>query len=634
MPTTNAVHGLDAEILLKAQELIHVGTWAWDVKADRVDWSDEMFRMFGVARGSIDLRLETYLSFVDAADRDRVTAIIAKALHDREPFRFDCRLEDRDGSPVFHHARGTVICDESGEPVRMLGTCLDITDRVLQEIALAESEERFRSIFEQSAIGMAVCQADGRFVNVNPTFAAFLGYTKEELLARSFVDVTHPEDVDLTRQRIIENGGRSSVTYEKRYVRKDGATVWARVTVTRMRHDDGSLNGYVGIVEDITERNRLQGQLLQAQKMEALGLLAGGVAHDFNNLLTVVSSCASFIQDTVGMDSPAIADLKEIIAATQHGAALTGQLLAFSRRQILKPEPVDVNAVLQVMTKTFSRLIGENIHLLVLPGARMATVDVDVHQLEQVVLNLVLNARDAIAGEGSITVQTSNRRIRAGNGSETDYVVISIIDDGSGIDPEHLPRIFEPFFTTKPVGRGTGLGLSTVHGIVEQSGGSISVESEPGRGTTIHVLLPGLLATPQIEQDHVANVLLHGSETVLLAEDEAPLRAVARRILTGYGYTVLEARHGEDAAQISARYPGRIDLLITDVVMPVLGGRELARLVRSQRPGIRVLYISGYTDDELLRKGILEPGARLLRKPFMPADLAASARELLHAGSA
>jgi nitrogen-specific signal transduction histidine kinase len=383
------------------------------------------------------------------------------------------------------------------------------------------------------------------------------------------------------------------------------------------------------IGQNMSERKSLQKQLAQAQKMEALGQLAGGVAHDFNNLLTIISACASFVLDEVQDKPSTIEDVKEIQAASQRAAALTRQLLAFSRRQLLRPEIVNVNQAIQDLGKSLNRLIGDDIELAVVPNAANSHVEVDIHQLEQVLLNLVVNARDAIDEHGSITIETNCARIAGNDGIERDYLVISVVDTGTGIPPEIRERIFEPFFTTKAIGKGTGLGLATVLGIVEQSGGYIELDSVVGKGTSFRVFLPSADATTTVAGGALVADRTANTGTIMLVEDEAVLRGIARRVLIAMGYTVIEARHGGDAAILSAKHSGPIDLLVTDVVMPELGGRELAKLLRAQRPGIPVLYISGYTDDELLRKGVMEPGVQLLRKPFMPVDLARAVRELL-----
>jgi two-component system cell cycle sensor histidine kinase/response regulator CckA len=744
---------LDVGLLMQAQELLHVGTWMWDVASNTVHWSDELFRLWGLEPQSIPLSYETYLSSVHPKDRDRVAALISRALAEKISFEFDFSLVHPSGGQYVYRSLVSVVCDETGQVVRMIGTAQDVTDRVRSDERLRASEEHFRSFFEQSAVGLAITDSQTRFVRVNSSFARFLGYEHSEVVGRTVLDVTHSDDVEMIGQLVRKHReNERSFTYEQRYAKRDGSVVWGRTTVTRLRRQDGTPDGFLGVVEDITEskrseeslrrqsellqsildhlpvmvsvydaenrpvflnrkwehvfgwtldevktinvfehlypdkdqrerastwvreatgewsdfeatardgrkvacswscvslsngssvrigqdlseRHQLQQRLVQAQKMEALGQLAGGVAHDFNNLLTVISACATFVMEDVGATSKAADDVREIIAASNRAAALTRQLLAFSRRQMLRPEIVNANEAVQAMTKTLGRLIGEHIHLAIVPTAAVPTVEVDVHQLEQVVLNLVVNARDAIQDSGTITVKTFDCPRAPTDPHGRDYLVISVTDDGAGMEPAVLNRIFEPFFTTKPVGKGTGLGLATVHGIVEQSQGRIEVDSVVGKGTQFRIFLPlteacGLITDAPVDIDG-----LRGAETILLVEDEAALRAIARRTLTDLGYSVLEARHGADAARLSAKHKGPIDLLITDVVMPEMGGRELAKHMRRQRPGIPVLYVSGYTDDELLRKGILEADAQLLRKPFMPADLARAVRKLIRAHS-
>jgi len=628
---------------------------------------------------------------------------------------------------------------------------MDITDRARDQELLRMSEQRFRSVFEQSAVGIAITDSGCRIVAANASFAKLVGRPAAQLKGIAVQELTHPDD--LSRMNALldrsANGSGQPETYEKRYVRPDGEMVWARATISRLRQENGGLDGYLAIVEDITERRRaaerlerqsellqnimdhlpamvlmvdadgkvlylnrewqrvfgwtleearsielfrlafpdakvrqrvasalvaggavwvdlepldrqghpipscwacinlsdgtrltigkdvrerqaMEQRIVQSQRMEAIGQLAGGVAHDFNNILTVITACASFVRDAVRDRTEVLEDVNEIQAAARRAEALTRQLLAFSRRQMLKPETVDVNYVVHNLAKTLNRLIGENIHLEILPRATPSNIVVDVHQLEQVLLNLVVNARDAVGEAGTITIATENAAARSPE--EPDWVAISVSDDGIGIPADVRDRIFEPFFTTKAVGKGTGLGLATVLGIVEQSGGRIEVDSVVGAGSTFRICLPQSSARelPSVVDD--AEEDFKGTETILLVEDEAPVRAIARRILIQGGYQVIEARHGADALRVAAGHHGPIHLLVTDVVMPQMSGRDLARLVRTARPGLPILYISGYTDDELLRRGILETGAQLLRKPFLPVELRKVVRELISAG--
>jgi PAS domain S-box-containing protein len=616
----------------------------------------------------------------------------------------------------------------------------------LQQDSLPRTEARFQGMFEQATLGMAIADRDGVLVQVNESFAGMLGYRPEELLGRSFLQITHPQDRHRAFELLLSPNAirKTRVTYEKRYLRKDGSTIWVRANITRLRDETGEDDGLAAIVEnltsasealeeqaditnsildavplmisiwregkplyvnrewqrlmgyslvearamdvllttlpnaedrerarltvtttasdwqefepvardgtrvlsswttmpladgsmlrvgqDIREQRRLVTQHAQAQKMEAIGQLAAGVAHDFNNLLTVIGACVSFLRTETTGNATAGQDIEEIRKAAERAASLTRQMLAFSRQQVMQLEVVDVNEQIAVGVKTLKRLIGENIELAAVTCAQRSLVEVDVHQLDQVLMNLVVNARDAIMQQGTITVGTENRVRLEPDGSRRDYLVLTITDDGSGIDPSIRDQIFNPFFTTKAPGHGTGLGLATVHGIVSQSGGYMEVESEIGKGTSFTVLLPTVAERP-IAVDMAKPRQSSGVQyTILLVEDETALRAAARRMLGGAGYRILEARHGEDALEIMAN-EGAVDLLVTDMIMPQMGGRELANEVRRQFPGTPVLFITGYTDDELLRRGAMESDAMVLRKPFHSAELIAAVGELLN----
>lgn len=743
---------MDAELLNRVQELVHVGTWVWDVETDVVQWSDELYRLCEMTPGSIDLDLEAYMSIVHPDDRALVGRVISDAMAARGSYQFDHRIVTSRGAERVVHCRGFVETDASDTIVRLVGTCMDMTERTREQEALRESERRFRSVFEQSSVGIGITDPEERFIRVNASFARMLGFEPEELIGKSILEVTHPDDRARSQELLQGTRGESpSSTYEKRYVTREGLTVWGRASVTRLRRDDGTPNGIIGVVENITgrkeatlelerqnellqkimdhlpvmvamfgpdgrlvylnrewqrmfgwlldearsidlqeamfpsgeereraaeviaagearwmdfeprardgrlvpsswasialsdgtrltigqdvsERRRLEQRLVQSQRMEALGQLAGGVAHDFNNILTVISGCATFVRDAVTEMPAVVDDVKEIQSAAKRAEALTRQLLAFSRRQMLKPEVVNVNDAVQSLSKTLRRLVPESIHLAIVPNGVAPTIRVDLHQLEQVLLNLVVNSRDAIGEAGTITIETANGVADLPAQPGTECVVISVTDDGAGIPTAVRDRIFEPFFTTKAVGHGTGLGLATVLGIVEQSGGRIEVDSTLNVGTTFRILLPAVAASAVDWMREDPSEDYRGVETVLLVEDEASVRAIGRRVLADAGYRVLEARHGADALRVSDSHVGPIHLLITDVVMPEMSGRELTRIIRSRRPGIPILYISGYTDDELLRRGILETGADILRKPFVPTELKSSVKKLISQG--
>jgi signal transduction histidine kinase len=392
------------------------------------------------------------------------------------------------------------------------------------------------------------------------------------------------------------------------------------------------------VEERTRELSQAQDQLRQAQKMEAVGRLAGGVAHDFNNLLTAITGYSDLLMSDLAEGDPRRADLEQIKHAADRAAGLTRQLLAFSRRQVLQPRVLDLNVVITDVEKMLRRVIGEDIDLVTIPGSALGRVKADPGQLDQVILNLAVNARDAMPEGGKLTIETANveldgayalRHIAVRPGP---YVMLAVSDTGCGMDAEILARLFEPFFTTKEVGKGTGLGLATVYGIVTQSGGSISVYSEPGRGTTFKMYLPRVKEAVETRVVVASpDTPVRGSETILVVEDEEAVRSLARLVLERKGYTVLEARHGTEALRVSERHEGPIALVLTDLVMPGLGGRELAGRLATVRPDTKVLYMSGYTDNAIVHQGVLDAGAAFLSKPFTPDALARKVREVLDA---
>jgi two-component system cell cycle sensor histidine kinase/response regulator CckA len=392
---------------------------------------------------------------------------------------------------------------------------------------------------------------------------------------------------------------------------------------------------------DITEHRQLEEQFRQAQKMEAVGRLAGGVAHDFNNLLTAITGYSDLLLLDLDPQDVLRQDVAEIKRAALAAADLTRQLLAFSRRQVLAPRVINLNAVISGAQKLLGRLIGEDVKVETSLDSALASVRADPGQLEQVIMNLAVNARDAMPNGGLLTIETANVMVDAEFAPERPgpasgpHVVMAVSDTGIGMDEETKARIFEPFFTTKEVGKGTGLGLATVYGIVKQSDGFIWVYSEPGTGSTFKIYLPRVDEPAEsLESAERPARSLHGTETIMVAEDTAAVRAVLRDVLERHGYTVVEAASGREALQLAGRRSGGIDLLVTDVVMPELSGRDLVRELRAAKPDLKVLYMSGYTDDAVLRQGMLEPGAEFIQKPFRPDDLARRIRDLLDAPGA
>ena len=494
-------------------------------------------------------------------------------------------------------------------------------------------DRRFRAIFDAAAIGIALIDLTGRITESNAALQQLLGYSATELRGKTFVELTYAPDLgdDPAMIGAIFAGLRDNRTLEKRYLRFDNSIVWARVAASVVRHADGSPQCGIAMVVDITERKALEEQLLQSQKLEAIARLAGGVAHDFNNLLTVIRGYSDFI--LTNADAKDVhADAEEIKHAADRASTLTRQLVAFSRKQSAHPRLLDVNGVVRSIEVMLDRLIGEDIALTVRTCADPCAVLSDPGHIEQVLMNLAVNARDAMPQGGSLVIETGEELVTTASslmvsGSTRRHVRITVADTGVGIPDEIRGQVMEPFFTTKEGTKATGLGLSTVNGIVTQSGGSMRVRSEVGRGTTIDVLLPCAGELPATEE-RVCSSTLGGTETILLVEDDPAVRRLTRRTLTDLGYHVLVAEDGTKAIQLARSYSEDIHAVVSDDVKPGMSGPTLVARLQVGRPGVRVLYMSGY--DELAQEhGAFESGVSLLRKPFAPGELARALRGVL-----
>jgi two-component system cell cycle sensor histidine kinase/response regulator CckA len=494
-----------------------------------------------------------------------------------------------------------------------------------------DSEERFRTMFEAAPIGMIVRDLEGRLLSTNPAFERMVGYSNEEL---ERLDPSAAEDAVAMKQLNDElvSGTRDGFEQEQRFIAKDGSELWGRVDVTLV-HDAGQRPQFVlSMVQDVTQHKLLEDQLRQAQKMEAIGRLAGGVAHDFNNLLTAISGYSNLVLDRLSArDSDLIEDVREIDKAAQRAHSLTRQLLAFSRKQLLQPQILNINDVVGDMDAMLRRLIGEDIEIITVYGSGLARVQADPGQLQQVIINLVVNARDEMPSGGTLSIETANVLVssdeasrRGGEMQAGSFVRATIRDTGRGMDSETKARLFEPFFTKKGVGKGTGLGLATVYGIVKQSGGFIDVESEPGEGASFTIYLPAVLATIETppEKEPAPEPTPGGVESILLVEDEDMVRRYVATVLSDAGYRVLVAADGTKALRIADEE--HVDLMLTDVVMPKISGPELAA-----RLGLPVLYMSGYTGDLIEQHELLQPGMAYIQKPFTAGDLKRKVRAAL-----
>jgi two-component system, cell cycle sensor histidine kinase and response regulator CckA len=578
-------------------------------------------------------------------DRPRILQANREARLHQGIFDVEFRRQLPSGEIRWVHARSAPRTQLPDGTILWDGLELDITDRKLAEEALQESDRRYRALFKAANVGIALTDHHGQLLEVNEAFATMLGYTPAELVGRHFLDITHPEEREqelrLVQAVLTESVETGALWYEKRFLHRNGSAIWTRLTPQIVRDNAGQPWLMTAVVQDITEVKVLEEQIRQAQKMEAIGRLAGGLAHDFNNLLTVINGYSDLILRRLHVDDPLYTRIEQIRSAGERAASLTRQLLTFSRKQVILPALVNLNVLVSDLHKMLARLIGENIQLTTTLDPQLWPVKADPGQLEQVIMNLVINARDAMPTGGQLRIttanlhQTENDLQLYGKLPAGPYVLLMISDTGHGMDIETQRHLFEPFFTTKGPGQGTGLGLATVYGIVQQSGGGISVQSEVGQGTTFQILLPkgGALAPAQVDGPTARKPTTRGSETILLVEDDDQIRHLASTALESAGYTVLTAANGAEALQLNEQHPAPIDLLLSDVIMPGMSGPQVRERLARLRPGLKVLFVSGYTDSELSHYGVENSGFVLLPKPYTPESLQLKVREILDQSS-
>ena len=607
---------------LAERAALPIGFWEWDLTTDTRLWSGEVYRQLGYPRDNSSGKGKEFLDRVHPEDRPQVEAAVQAIVSGRSrTYEVQVRVIRPDGTTCWIDSRGVRI--DEGSP-RVIGLAVDVTK-------LRRSEASYRSIVERAPYGIYRASSTGHFLMANPALVKMLGYDSEsEVLSLDIardVYCNFEERAQLV-SRVIEAGEVKDAEYE--WKRKDGRTITIRISVALVRKDSGELGVFQGFVQDVTERKILSRQFRQAQKMEAVGRLAGGVAHDFNNLLMIFGSYADLIKQRKVDDDKVNRYADQINKAATRGASITRQLLAFSRQQLLEPQVLDLNNVVAELGKVLPRLLGEDVAVVTTLEPNLHPVKLDPGQLEQIIMNLAVNARDAMPKGGRFEIETRNVEV---NASYVDqhrpmdpgaYVRLTVFDTGIGMDAETQSRIFEPFFTTKERGKGTGLGLAMVYGTVKQSGGFIWISSEVGQGTRFDIFFPP--AREAITGDSTLpaeKAAPEGLETILLVEDEEALRVATGEFLRSKGYMVLMASDGAEAMRICQLHTGDIDLILTDIVMPGMNGVEVAKAVRARYPEIRVLYMSGYINRSVDGLGV---GAVLLQKPFGLAVLASKVR--------
>ena len=552
-------------------------------------------------------------------------------------WRADYRMRTKNGQHKWIANAAVQIRDEKGVLVGSFGILQDITERKQVEEDLCKYRDKLDAVLTSVPLPLFAKDREGRYIIVNPALVDFFGIPEDDLIGRTAEDCFDSKDSYDHHLNDLELMEEDNFRVDENRV-KNGHGEYREVIFTKACfHDaDGLVNGLVGTLFDITDRKNLEEQLVQSQKMEAVGQLAGGIAHDFNNLLTGILGYSELMLMRLNENDPNFRPVSEIKRASESAASLIRQLLAFSRKQILEPEIINLNDLIVKMDKMLRRIIGEDIELVTLVDINIGNIKADPGQIEQIILNLSINARDAIHGCGKLTIETEDVKLEESytvSHSEVEpgeYVLLTISDSGHGMDKKTQDMIFEPFFTTKAKGKGTGLGLSTVYGIVKQSGGYIYVYSEVDRGSSFTIYFPRVSDNiTSIKFNKSEETALSGTETILLVEDEDVVREMASSVLNSYGYNVIEASYHVEAEEAFEKHQGIIDIMVTDVIMPQMSGKELAKKLLLSKPELKVLFMSGYTDGAIVHHGVLEKGINFIQKPFMPDALAKKIRDVL-----
>ena len=611
-----------------------------DVKGRRLYNSPAYKRILGYT--AAELGATSSFEQIHPDDRERVKNAAREARETGAGALLEYRFRHNNGNWMVLESVASVIRNENGEPEKLVIVNRDITERKKVQEALVRSEVSFRSLVEGAPHGIYRATTTGQFLQVNPALQRMLGYeSAQELFKADLATQVFRNIADY--QRMNESLAKSNELkdIELGWKRSDGEPIVVRCSGHRVDVKDGGPGYFEVFAEDVTEKRTLERQLRMAQKMEAIGRLSGGIAHDFNNLLGVIIGYSGVLKKSLDKSQPNYEYATEIEKAGQRAASLTRQLLAFSRQQVLTPTVLSLNSLVSDMEKMLPRLLGEDINVSLSLGPALGNVKADQSQIEQVIMNLAVNARDAMPSGGKLQIKTANVELdhaytRDHPGSKAgSYVMLAIADSGTGMNPETIAHIFEPFFTTKGLGAGTGLGLATVYGVVKQSNGYIWVDSALGKGSTFQIYLPRNFDTELVsvgKPEFHSREKSQGSEMILLVEDAEPLRKLAQAFLESNGFRVLSAQSGEAALEAAARHSGHFDLLLTDVVMPGMNGRVLAERLSMRQPGLKVLFMSGYTDSFIAGHGVLQKGTFLLHKPFTEEILISKVREVLDSG--
>ncbi|QTA80836.1 Two component system response regulator/histidine kinase, PAS domain-containing [Desulfonema limicola] len=627
-----------------AMRSVNDGLWDWNIKTNEIYFSPVWKKLLGYEDHEIKNEFSAWERLTDPKDVKISWGILNEVLAGkRKSFENEFKMLHKDGRWVDILARANVFFDENGKGERCIGTHVDITERKKMEKALRLSEAKFRLAFKTSPDSINLNrQEDGVYIDINNGYTKIMGYHPEEVIGKSSLELNIWKNLQ-DRKKLLDGLNEKGFVenLEAEFVSKNGDIKYGLMSaiVTEI----GGEKVILSITRDITERrqaeaerDKLQDQLIQAQKMESVGRLAGGVAHEFNNMLYVIIGNTEMAMEDIAPDDPLQDILAVIFSAARRSAAITRQLLAFARKQTIAPKVLDLNDTIENMLKMLRQLIGENIDLAWLPGANIRQVRMDPSQIDQILANLCINARDAITDIGKITIETGNMTFDSAycekhpGFAAGEFVLLAVSDNGSGMNKETMANLYEPFFTTKDVGKGTGLGLATVYGIVKQNKGFINVYSEPGQGTTFRIYLPQYLAeTKSTEKKNSDKIDLNGNETILLVEDEPSILQMTRMMLEKNGYKVITASRPGEAIALAREHAGGINLLMTDVVMPEMNGRDLAGNILSLYPDLKCLFMSGYTENMIAHHGILDENVQFIQKPFSREQLGAKVREVL-----